>query len=105
MRNLYRPVAIREHYALCLPIDQPIRQFLRAIYPVLYILVSLITFTQATLLSVKLEKPKKTALLLEALEEGDDLKVVFIPVDESGIGEYIDLLDKTESEHGIKKMD
>lgn len=58
-----------------------------------------------TLLSVKLEKPKKTALLLEALEEGDDLKVVFIPGDESGIGEYIDLLDKTESEHGIKKMD
>lgn len=58
-----------------------------------------------TLLSVKLEKPKKTALLLEALEEGDDLKVVFIPGDESGIGEYIDRLDKTESEHGIKKMD
>ena len=29
----------------------------------------------------------------------------FIPGDESGIGEYIDRLDKTESEHGIKKMD
>lgn len=56
-----------------------------------------------TLLSVKLEKPKKIELLLEALEEGDDLKLVFIPSAESGIGEYVDRMDKTTDKNSVNE--
>lgn len=48
-----------------------------------------------TLLSVKLEKPQKIAQLLAVLEEGDDLKIVFIPGERTGIGEYVDCLYQT----------
>ena len=58
-----------------------------------------------TLLSVKLEKPKKIALLLEALEEGDELKMVFIPGDESGTGEFVDRLDTMKDEDNIQHAD
>lgn len=51
-----------------------------------------------TLLAAKLEKPQKIMLLLKALEEGDELKIVFVPGNESGTGEYVDRLDKTTDE-------
>lgn len=51
-----------------------------------------------TLLAAKLEKPQKIMLLLKALEEGDELKIVFVPGNESGTGEYVDRLYKTTDE-------
>lgn len=51
-----------------------------------------------TLRAAKLEKPQKIMLLLKALEEGDELKIVFVPGNESGTGEYVDRLYKTTDE-------
>lgn len=51
-----------------------------------------------TLLSVKLENPEKIIKLLEVLDEGDDIKMVFIPGDDTVTGEYVDrLVDTTNS--------
>ena len=51
-----------------------------------------------TLLSVKLEDPEKIIKLLEVLDEGDDIKMVFIPGDDTVTGEYVDrLVDTTNS--------
>ena len=45
-------------------------------------------------------KPQKIAQLLNVLEEGDDLKMVFIPGERTGIGEYVDCLyQKTRNSH------
>lgn len=48
-----------------------------------------------TLLSVKLENPEKIIRLLEILDEGDDIKMVFIPGDDTVSGEYVDRLGDT----------
>lgn len=45
-----------------------------------------------TLLSVKLENPNKISKLLDILEVGEDISIVFIPGDEAGIGKYVDRL-------------
>ena len=46
-----------------------------------------------TFCSVKPEKPKKIEKLLDFLEEGETFSMVFIPGEETGIGEYVDQLD------------
>ena len=48
-----------------------------------------------TLCSVKLENPEKVTKLLDILEEGDDVPMVFVPGEETGIGEYVDQLGVT----------
>ena len=48
-----------------------------------------------TLLSVKLENPEKIIRLLEILDEGDDIKMVFIPGSDTVSGEYVDRLGDT----------
>ena len=48
-----------------------------------------------TLCSVKLENPEKVTKLLDILEEGEDIPMVFIPGEETGIGEYVDQLGET----------
>ena len=48
-----------------------------------------------TLRSVKLENPEKVTKLLDILEEGEDIPMVFIPGEETGIGEYVDQLGET----------
>lgn len=50
-----------------------------------------------TLCSVKLENPEKVTKLLDILEEGDDVPMVFVPGEETGIGEYVDQLGETEN--------
>lgn len=45
-----------------------------------------------TLLSAKLENPSKIVRLLEILEEGEEMPVVFIPGEETGVGKYVDKL-------------
>lgn len=45
-----------------------------------------------TLLSAKLENPSKIVRLLEILEEGEEMLVVFIPGEETGVGKYVDRL-------------
>lgn len=57
-----------------------------------------------TFLCAKLENPQKVAQLLEILEEGDDIKMVFIPGDESGVGEFADRLFKGTSEFRIEDL-
>ena len=48
-----------------------------------------------TLCSVKRENPEKVTKLLDILEEGEDIPMVFIPGEETGIGEYVDQLGET----------
>lgn len=48
-----------------------------------------------TLLLVKLENPEKIIRLLEILDEGDDIKMVFIPGSDTVSGEYVDRLGDT----------
>ena len=48
-----------------------------------------------TYCSVKLENPEKITKLLDILEEGEDIPTIFIPGEETGIGEYVDQLSET----------
>ena len=50
-----------------------------------------------TFFSVKLENPEKVTKLLGILEKGEDIPLVFIPGEETGIGEYVDQLGETEN--------
>ena len=50
-----------------------------------------------TFCSVKLENPEKVTKLLGILEEGEDIPLVFIPGEETGIGEYVDQLGETKN--------
>lgn len=48
-----------------------------------------------TFCSVRLENPEKVTKLLGILEEGEDISIVFIPGEETGIGEYVDQLGES----------
>lgn len=57
-----------------------------------------------TLLSVKLEKPEKVIRLLELLDEGDDIPMVFIPGNDTVSGEYIDRLGDTTTDNPANEV-
>jgi len=48
-----------------------------------------------TLISAKLENPNKISKLLDILEIGESISIVFIPGEENGTGEYVDKLGPT----------
>ena len=48
-----------------------------------------------TFCSVRLENLEKVTKLLGILEEGEDIPIVFIPGEETGIGEYVDQLGES----------
>lgn len=48
-----------------------------------------------TFCSVRLENLEEVTKLLGILEEGEDISIVFIPGEETGIGEYVDQLGES----------
>lgn len=57
-----------------------------------------------TLLSVKLENQEKVIRLLELLDEGDDIPMVFIPGNDTVSGEYIDRLGDTTTDNPANEV-